>query len=133
MPGKLTCPGAHKLIRPYLDDELSARDCVLFIAHIRECEACRYELETSFIVEYALKYLDEDKMESFDIKGLLDEHLDRSEKRMARRRVLSMVIWGAIVFMAVLIAILLMTFIIPDFLGILYDFLRKAGQYFVPQ
>ena len=114
MGAKIECAKAQKLIQPYLDDELKTRACAEFIAHIRECETCRHELETSFIVEYALKYLDDDKMDNFDIQGLLEEQIIRSERRMQRRQVLSVLMWTAIILMAVLIAGILIRLFLPD-------------------
>ena len=55
MSTKLTCKQAQKMIRAYLDDELNGRDSAAFISHIRNCESCRYELETSFIMDYAVQ------------------------------------------------------------------------------
>ena len=116
------------MIRPYLDDDLNARDNADFIAHIRECEACRYELETSFIVDYAVQYLDEDKMDSFDIKGLLDDQISRRETSIARRQMFSVVVWGAIVLMAVTIVLLFIRLIMPDLFHMIWSFFLGLFQ-----
>ena len=115
MSTKLTCKQAQKMIRAYLDDELNGRDSAAFISHIRNCETCRYELETSFIMDYAVQYLDEDKVDGFDIKGLLDKRSQEGEKRMATRRVLGILLWAAVIVMALAIIIILVMLLAPDF------------------
>lgn len=124
MSSKLDCTHAQKLIQPYLNDELGTRAQAEFIAHIRDCETCRHELETSFIVEYALKYLDDDKMASFDIERLLEEYILRSEHRMQRRQIAEVFIWIAIILMAVVIAGILLRIFLPDFF-------RHAAEFFL--
>lgn len=128
MSSKLTCASAQKLIRPYLDDELGARDRASFVAHIRECETCRRELETAYIVDYAIRYLDEDKMDHFDINGLLDEQIETGKKRMLYRQVMSGVIWSLIILMGVIIVLLLIRLIVPDLFGSIMEFVSSKAK-----
>ena len=126
MAEKQICQRMQKMIQPYLDDELSGRDSAQFIAHIRECEECRHELETSFIVDYAVRYLDEGKMDSFDIKGMLDARIEEGEKRLARRQTLSVLLWIGIVVMAVIIVGILISFLLPELFSRLTDLFRGS-------
>lgn len=82
----MTCKEAQGLIRPYIADELPARELEHFIEHIRECGKCHDELETFFMIDRTVKYLDDGKEHSFNLKHLLEEDLREKEKALARRR-----------------------------------------------
>ncbi len=128
MAAKLDCTAAQKLIQPYLDEEIGGRQCNEFLNHIRECENCRHELETSYIVEYALKYLDDDKLDNFDINGFLEEQINLSERRISRRQLLNVLIWIAIVVMALVIAGIIFRLAFPElFTKVLSDLMSLFG------
>lgn len=114
MAAKIDCRTARMLIRPYLDDELRPKACSEFLAHVQNCEECRRELENSFIVEYALQYLDDDKIDNFDIKELLDESIVQRERRMKRRQILTVLTWLSIIVMGAVIAGILVRLLLPE-------------------
>ena len=66
-------------------------------------------------MDYAVQYLDEDKVDGFDIKGLLDKRIQEGEKRMTTRRVLGILLWAAVIVMALAIIIILVMLLAPDF------------------
>ncbi len=115
----LPCKTALRMIRPYLDEELGGRDCDAFENHIRDCADCRRELETSFIMDCAIQYLDEGKIDDFDIKGLLDTRIAEGKKRRFRNRMLSVLLWAGIIIAGIVIVILLLRLLFPaDFVRI---------------
>ena len=125
MSSKLDCTQAQKMIQPFLDEELGAKQANEFLTHIRDCETCRHELETSCIVEYALKYLDDDKLDNFDIQGLLDEQIVLSERRLSRRQIITVLVWIAIIVMALIIAGIIFRLTQPE---LFYETLEKLRE-----
>ena len=82
----MTCKEAENQIREYINDELSLYRLNLFIRHIRNCPACKEELETHFMIDRALDLLDREELENFDLRPLLEADLQEKEKRLSRRR-----------------------------------------------
>lgn len=114
MAAKLTCREVQKMITPYLDDELGNRDNTAFITHINSCPACRRELETGFIVDYAVQYLDEDKIDDFDVHGLFEKKIREGKRRMARKQVLTALTWLGIIALGIVIAGILLRMFSPE-------------------
>ena len=82
MKSNLTCREAQLLIQPYIDKELDDRSCADLLEHIRTCPGCYEELETTFIIFYALKYLDNDKNSSYNIRRIFQNHIRRNEQQL---------------------------------------------------
>ncbi len=101
------CADAAALIPGFLDGTLNDRDLEAFLVHIRTCKKCYEELETNFMVDRAIKYLNEDMPTdtSFDLTPLLEKELQsrgralRSKKRIER--------WRTVILVATLILIVL--------------------------
>ena len=82
----MTCREAQSLIRKYIAEELSPRELERFIGHIRECGSCYDELETFFMIDRTVRYLDEGTEHSFNLKYLLEKDLREKEKALVRRK-----------------------------------------------
>ena len=82
----LTCKEAQSMIREYITGKLSGRDLERFIGHVRECRECYDELETFFMIDRAVRYLDEDTLHTFNLKSLLEKDLKEKERAVARRK-----------------------------------------------
>ncbi|HUM82842.1 MAG TPA: zf-HC2 domain-containing protein [Lachnospiraceae bacterium] len=89
MKKRMDCRQAENDVKPYIDGTLTDRECADFISHIRGCPACYEELETYFTIYYALKYLDDDKNRSYNMRKVLDEDLRKNELRIKRNKALS--------------------------------------------
>ena len=110
---KIDCITAQKMIQPYLDRNLDDREASVFIAHVRHCPVCREELETAFLVDHALTFLDKDSSDSFDIARMVRDDLKEYERGMLLRSILNMLIWLGIALMTIVIFIILLRYIAP--------------------
>ncbi|MDO4620921.1 MAG: zf-HC2 domain-containing protein [Lachnospiraceae bacterium] len=113
---RLDCRNAQKMIAPFLDDELDDHDCASFLNHVRSCPRCMEELETFFMITYALEYLDDESNRSFDIKELLRERLYRSDRKLSRHQLFSFFLWMLIIALGVAIVLLILMVFFPQFL-----------------
>lgn len=86
---KMSCQEAQKMITPFINDELSDDETSRFLDHVRKCPDCYDELETYFIVDYSLRFLDNDNDASYDLKRLLKEKVGRKERELSRRKILT--------------------------------------------
>ena len=81
----MDCKEAKNRVNGYIEGTLTNKECTEFIEHVRSCPDCYDELETYFIIGYALDYLDsKDGIErSFDMHKLIEEYLRRCERRIS--------------------------------------------------
>lgn len=82
----MTCREAQNMIRDYIAGKLSPRELERFIGHIRDCGSCYDELETFFMIDRTVKYLDDGLDHSFNLKYLLEKDLREKEKALIWRR-----------------------------------------------
>lgn len=113
---KLTHNEARKMVQPFLDGKLSDPDKRAFLAHIRQCKSCYDELETYFIVDRALRYLDDNVDETYDIQQLLKDQLDREEHELRLHRILRIVAVLALIAIILVVALTLIESLRPDLL-----------------
>jgi len=73
----MKCEKVQESVDAYIRHTLPDREQREFIEHVKQCAECYNELETYFIVDQAIQYLDEELEESYNIKQLLDEDLDK--------------------------------------------------------
>ena len=78
----LTCKEATKMVIPYIDGHLGDKDLRQFLGHIKECSACREELETYYIVYKGLMQLDEREQLPMNIIEALNEDFAASEQHL---------------------------------------------------
>lgn len=84
----MDCKEAQSLVLPYIRRELDEKQLEKFIGHIQQCEECREELEIYFTIHFALRKLDEEMNESYDIKKMLQENITMSARKVRRRKIL---------------------------------------------
>ena len=82
----MDCKHAQSLIAPYIQDKLGPRELEEFILHVESCPECYDELETYFMLNRALQFLDEENGASYNLKSLLVKDLRAKKHRLARRR-----------------------------------------------
>lgn len=95
----MKCEKVQESVDAYIRHTLPDRGQREFIEHVKQCTECYNELETYFIVDQAIRYLDEEGGESYNIKQLLDEDLD---KRLVKLKHKSLAIRVLIIVMIVL-------------------------------
>lgn len=83
----MDCEQVKLMVNPYIEGTLTDRECLDFLRHVKDCKNCYEELETYFIVDYALQYLDdEETSRSFDMQKVLQDDIRTNEKRIWRTR-----------------------------------------------
>ena len=107
---KPECRETMAQISAFLSDSLSERELQRFLEHVRSCPQCYKELETNYMVERTITYLNEDVPSdiSFDLTPLLEQELEQKTKRLIldrRVRVIRMII---LVFTVVLLVLFLL-------------------------
>ncbi len=87
--GKLiTCREIVGMIPDFLDGKLSGRQQEHFLEHIRNCRNCYEELETNYMVNRTINYLDQDSRAggSFDFKPMFEKDLEEQEEKIVKNR-----------------------------------------------
>ena len=70
------------MIPRYLSDDLSDRELIAFLKHINSCRECYEELETMFMVDRTIHYLDDGQDGSFDLTPELIRDMERKLHRV---------------------------------------------------
>ena len=108
----MKCEQAQEYVDGYIKKTLPENTQEEFIRHIKNCPECFQELETYFIVDVAVRYLDEGKEASYDIMNLLQEDMDyRLKKHRNKKRMIRLLAALVTIFM-ISVAILLTRYII---------------------
>ena len=81
---KLTCREAKDLVKAYIDGTMSDRECTRFLDNVMSCPDCYDELETYFIIDYSLQYLDDERnvTRSYDMRKSLVDDIKRNRNRI---------------------------------------------------
>ena len=106
----LSCKEAQAMIPGFLADSLSEKETLRFLQHVDSCRKCHEELETNFMVDRTVAYLNENIPfdTSFDLTPLLEKELGEKTlflRRKKRIRTIRMVI---LVFTLILIVLMLL-------------------------
>ena len=104
---KQDCREITALIPAFLSDSLNERDLQRFLVHVRSCQQCYKELETNFMVERTIRYLNEEVPvnASFDLTPLLEKELEEKTVRLKQDRRVRML--RSFIFLFTLILIIL--------------------------
>lgn len=105
------------MIPHYLADDLREKDLLLFLDHIKTCHSCYEELETAFMVDRTVRYLndemDDDAEGSYNLPAMMQEDIHRKTREVYARQN------AARIFRIVLIiTALFVLFALIDFFGI---------------
>ena len=120
----ISCREAQKLIQPYIERSLTDKELAALIDHIEACPACREDLETGFVVAYALRHLDEDHDASFHITSVFEEDIASAKKHLQKRRIMWIILWIFII-LATGAAIYIFS---SRFLSAFMDFIRNETR-----
>lgn len=110
----MDCKEAERLVQPYIENKIPPKKLGEFIEHVNCCSSCYDELETYYTIYFAMKYLDEDRHTSYNIKKMLDEDLKKRAqyvRRLRRRRMMSIGV-GVILILVLVLSILF--FLAPE-------------------
>ena len=104
------CKRIVGMIPAFLADTLSDRDLESFLVHVHSCDHCYHELETEFMVDRAVSFLNRDIPfdQSFDLTPKLKQELQerarllRHKQRIARARMVILILTLALILLLVL-------------------------------
>lgn len=105
----MNCRKAQQKIMPYIERKLSDSELEEFLDHVKECPDCSEELEVYFTVYYALRKLDEDDTDSFDMKELLKRDMEKQRALQQKKESRSFVRKFSCVLAGMLLAVLILT------------------------
>lgn len=88
----MDCRTAQSLINSYIEKKLTVEQLDQFLKHVESCPSCYDELETYFIVYYAMKRLDNDKEGSFNMSKLLQEDMKKRKRQVCYYRIQEMIL-----------------------------------------
>ena len=88
----MDCRTAQSLINSYIEKKLTVEQLDQFLKHVENCPSCYDELETYFIVYYAMKRLDNDKEGSFNMSKLLQEDMKKRKRQVCYYRIQEMIL-----------------------------------------
>lgn len=104
----MKCEEVLTKIDAYISDEMSYKEMEEFLDHIKDCPDCYDELETYYTISIGTKYLEEEKLESYNIPKMLKEDLREKEKFVRRRHLLirTALIFGLVFAVGIAISLL---------------------------
>lgn len=104
---KPDCREITAMIPAFLSDSLNERDLQRFLQHVRSCQQCYKELETNYMVERTVMYLNEDlpANASFDLTPLLEKELE--EKTVGLKQDRRIRVFRSVIFLFTLVLIIL--------------------------
>ncbi|MCI5699789.1 MAG: zf-HC2 domain-containing protein [Lachnospiraceae bacterium] len=124
----MDCREAEKMVQLYIENKIPPKKLEEFIEHISHCPSCYDELETYYTIYFAMKYLDEDRHSSYNIKEMLDEDLKKRiqyVKRHRRKRIITVVALVVLVFWLILC---MMFLLMPEIPQEMSDFISNVLQ-----
>lgn len=105
----MDCKKAQSLVTAYIKRQLDDRETEEFIEHISHCQECHEELEIYFTIHFALQKLDEEQNVSYNIKKMLEDDLEATEKKARRRNVFRVCSYTFMFLAEVLLVLVLLT------------------------
>ena len=126
---KITCREAEAMIPDYLEDRLSDKDLAFFLNHINNCNKCHDELETNFMVDLTVRYLnEEDPQGSFNLRPMLQKNINEKTARLVHKHRMRKL--RALIFFITMMLIILWLLDLAHVLGITdaaAEFFRGIG------
>lgn len=80
----MKCEEAVTKIDAYINHTLTGHELEEFLEHIESCKECYDELETYYIISVGIKYLEEEKVETYNIPTMLKEDLHARKRQLKR-------------------------------------------------
>ena len=105
----MKCEETLSKIDSFINNTLPVREMEDFLEHIESCPECYDELETYYTITVGMKYLEEEKLESYNIPKMLKEDLKQKEDFLRRRRLLTktVVLFGMLFGIGIAFSLLL--------------------------
>ena len=111
----ISCQRAGELIPGYLNRDLRPRDMRCLLKHLRTCTRCREELETNFMIQTTIQYMNTDINGSMDLKQLFRDDLRQQEEALIRSHRTR----GTLICIAI-VTLILLTLTVMDITGLFH-------------
>lgn len=105
----MNCKDFIKIMPQFIDESMDESDYDDFVNHVKECPACKDELEIHYMIQVGLERIETDSGKSFDIPKELESQLIRYEERadiLFRRDVYKKVIFYIANICAIILTVL---------------------------
>lgn len=104
----ISCEEARQMMPGYLKGTLTDRELAAFLHHIRDCTHCAEELETDFMIEKTIHYLNTNEEGSFNLRPLLQQDIRDNTAALLRRRKMRRFRTAIIIITVILAALLIL-------------------------
>lgn len=98
-----------EMIPHYLADDLREKDLLLFLDHVKTCHSCYEELETAFMVDRTVRYLDDelddDAEGSYNLPQMMQNDIREKTREVYARQNAGRIL-KILLFLALLAAVL---------------------------
>ncbi len=107
---ELSCKEAQAMIPGFLADSLHDRDSLRFLRHVQNCRSCYEELETNFMVERTVAFLNEDLPfdTSFDLTPFLAKRIEEKVRFLKTKKRIGIIRTVILIFTLLLIVLMLL-------------------------
>ena len=89
-----TCREIEKMVMPYINHQLDETQLEQFLKHVKNCPACREELEIYYTVSVGLRQLDSGNG-VYDIAGSLEESMENAWLTVRTARLRKVICYAA--------------------------------------
>ncbi|MBR2188838.1 MAG: zf-HC2 domain-containing protein [Eubacterium sp.] len=109
---------AAEMIPRYLEDDLKEKELRRFLEHVQSCHLCYEELETAFMVDRTVRYLDDEMDDdgpgSYNLTEMMQNDIREKRAELVRKKITRRAFLVLVTLAAVVVALMLL-----DFFGIL--------------
>lgn len=126
----MECREAQSLIQDYIRENMAEKKMMEFIQHIRTCRTCYHELETYFMIHFAIKYLDEDQHAGYNFQHMLIEDLNKKEQQIKNNRSIRISVIVNVVVFIVLILFVVFYLLLPEEQNFVMYIMKQLEQFF---
>lgn len=103
----MDCKRAENLVSAYIKKDMSLNELKEFINHVKSCPSCYDELQTYYMVYFAMEHLENgESNSSYNLNNVLLEDLKHRERYVRRERI-RRVFLAAVCAFAILLAVFL--------------------------
>lgn len=104
----MKCEESLTKIDAYIHNKMSYRELEDFLEHVKICPDCYDELETYYTITVGMKYLEEERLEAYNIPQMLKKDLRQKEKYVHIRHTLAGVLMACGMVISIAIVVLVM-------------------------
>ena len=104
----MTHKEADALIPSYLNGTLPDDRLAAFLQHVCTCPVCYDELETMFMVDRTMRYLDDDQDLELDLAPMLESDMQRRLRALRREQTIRRVLTGFLTLSGIIFVVVIL-------------------------